>query len=69
MPRGDKNQNGKRKPVTHITGEKDRKLNKKKMKIDKLQNILGGTSEKEGLQNWNFAEILEQRKMALFHDK
>jgi hypothetical protein len=30
MPREDKNQNGKRNPVTQITGKKTRNLNKKK---------------------------------------
>jgi hypothetical protein len=36
MPRGDKNNNGKRKPVTHITGKKARNLSKKKAKLEKL---------------------------------
>jgi hypothetical protein len=30
MPRGDKNNNGKRKPMTQIIGNKARKLSKKK---------------------------------------
>jgi hypothetical protein len=30
MPRGDKNNNGKRKPMTQIIGKKARKLTKKK---------------------------------------
>jgi hypothetical protein len=33
MPRGDKNNNGKRKPVTWITGKKSRNLSKKKAKL------------------------------------
>jgi hypothetical protein len=36
MPREDKNNNGKRKPMTRITGKKVRKLNKKKAKLEKL---------------------------------
>jgi hypothetical protein len=60
MPRGDKNNNGKRKPVTQITGKKARKLSKKKAKLEKLQEVPGRTSQKEGLQNWNFVGISEQ---------
>ena len=33
MPRGDKNDTGKRKPVIQITGKKSRKLSKKKVKL------------------------------------
>jgi hypothetical protein len=33
MPREDKNQNGKRNPVTQITGKKARNINKKKAKL------------------------------------
>jgi hypothetical protein len=36
MPRGDKNDNGKRKPVIQITGKKTRKLIKKREKLEKL---------------------------------
>jgi hypothetical protein len=36
MPRGDKNQNGKRNPITHIIGKKAIKLSKKKEKLEKL---------------------------------
>jgi hypothetical protein len=39
MPREDKNQNGKRNPVTQITGKKARKLSKKKAKLEKLQEV------------------------------
>jgi hypothetical protein len=46
MPRGDKNQNGKRNPVMHITGKKARKLSKKKVKLEK---VAGGS-------RGNFAE-------------
>jgi hypothetical protein len=49
MKRGEKNNNGKRKPVTQIIGKKARKLNKKKEKLEKLQEVLGRTLEKEGL--------------------
>jgi hypothetical protein len=37
MPKEDKNQNGKRNPVTQIIGKKARKLSKKKAKLEKLQ--------------------------------
>jgi hypothetical protein len=43
MPRGDKNHNGKRNPITHITGKKDRKLSNKKEKLEKMQEVLEGT--------------------------
>jgi hypothetical protein len=36
MPREDKNQNGKGNTETQITGKKARKLNKKKVKLEKL---------------------------------
>ena len=36
MPKGDKNQNGKRNTKTKITGKKARKLSKKREKIEKL---------------------------------
>jgi hypothetical protein len=36
MPKGDKNQNGKRNIKTKITGKKARKLSKKREKIEKL---------------------------------
>jgi hypothetical protein len=67
MPRGDKNQNGKRNPVTQITGKKARKLSKKKAKLEKLQEVPEKTSQKEGLQNSNFARISEQLRLALRH--
>jgi hypothetical protein len=44
MPRGDKNNNGKRKLVTQIIEKKARKLNKKKAKLEKLHEVLGRTS-------------------------
>jgi hypothetical protein len=43
MPRGDKNDNGKRKPVIQITGKKVRKLSKKREKLEKLQEALERT--------------------------
>jgi hypothetical protein len=49
MLRGDKNKNGKRHPVTQITGKKARKLSKKKAKLEKLQEVPEKTSQKEGL--------------------
>jgi hypothetical protein len=57
MPKGDRNQNGKRNTMKKITRKKARKLSKKREKIEKLQNVLEGTSQKEGLQNENFVEI------------
>jgi hypothetical protein len=47
------------------TGKKDRKISKKKAKIEKLQEIPGGTLQKEKSQKLNFPEISEQRHMAL----
>jgi biopolymer transport protein ExbD len=40
MPREDKNDNGKKKLVIHITGKKDIKLSKKKYKLERLQDSL-----------------------------
>jgi hypothetical protein len=67
LPKEDKNQNGKRNTETKITTKKDRKLSKKRAKIEKLQKVPKGTSYKENLQNWNFVKILEQCHMALHH--
>jgi hypothetical protein len=67
MPRGDKNDNGKRKPVTQISGKKARNLSKKKAKLETLHEVLGRTSQKEGLQKWNFVRISEQKILALCH--
>jgi hypothetical protein len=67
MPKGDKTPNGKRNTKTKITGKKDRNLSKKRSKIERLQKVLEGTSQKEGLQDWNFARISEQHNMALHH--
>jgi hypothetical protein len=67
MPRGDKNQNGKKNNKMKIIGKKARKLSKKKESIKKLQKILEGNSQKENLQNWNFIGISEKRYMALHH--
>jgi hypothetical protein len=57
MPRGDKNQNGKRNYETKLTGKQARKLSKKRSNIEKLQKVPKGTSQKENLQNWKFVEI------------
>jgi hypothetical protein len=67
MPRGDKNQNGKRNTEMKLTGKKARKLSKKKSKIEKLQKVPEGTAQKEGLQNLNFVGISVQHSMALRH--
>jgi hypothetical protein len=66
-PREDQNQNGKRNIEMKITGKKDRKINKKKENIEKLQKVLEGTAQKEGFQNLNFVGIPVQHSMALFH--
>jgi hypothetical protein len=60
MPKEEKNRNGKRLTEMKITGKKSRKLMKKKAKLEKLQNVLEGTSQKENMQNLNFARISEQ---------
>jgi hypothetical protein len=67
LPKKDKNQNGKMNTETNLTRKKARKLSKKRAKIDKLQKVLEGTSQKENLQNWSFARIIEQRHMTLLH--
>jgi hypothetical protein len=51
MPRGDKNQNGKRNTETKLTRKKARKLSKKRSKIEKLQKVSEETLQKENLQN------------------
>jgi hypothetical protein len=65
MPREDKNDNGKRKPLIQITGKKARNLSKKKARLEKLQEVPGKTSQKEGFQNLNFIGISEQRRLEL----
>jgi hypothetical protein len=47
MLRTNKNKNGKRNPVTQIIGKKARNLNKKKEKLQKLQEVPEKTSQKE----------------------
>jgi hypothetical protein len=69
MLREDKNKNGKRNTMTQNTGKKARKLSKKKAKLEKLQEVLEKTLQKEGLQNLNLAEIEKQCRMALRHEK
>jgi len=44
MIRKDKNKNGKRNPETQITTNKARKLNKKKSRLEKLQQVPEKTS-------------------------
>jgi hypothetical protein len=65
MPNADKNQNGKRNTETKLTGKKARKISKKRDKIEKLQKVPEGTSQRENLQNWSFVGITEQCHMAL----
>jgi hypothetical protein len=51
MPKGNNNQNGKRNIEMKITGNKARKLSKKREKIENLQKVPEGTLQKEGLQD------------------
>jgi hypothetical protein len=69
MPKKDKNQNGKRNIKTKIIGKKARKLSKKRTKIENLQKVPKGTSQKEDFQNWNFVDISEHHPMELHHGK
>jgi hypothetical protein len=55
----DKNKNGNRNLETHIIGKKETNINKKKAKIEKLQEVPKRTSQTEGLQNLNLAGIEE----------
>jgi hypothetical protein len=55
--------------VTQITWNKERNLNKKKEKLERLQEVPEETSHKAGLQNFNLAWITEPRRMALNHDE
>jgi hypothetical protein len=59
MPKEAKDHNGKRHTEMKLTRKKARKLSKKKSKIDKLQKISEGTSQKEKFQNWSFIGISE----------
>jgi hypothetical protein len=63
MPKEDKNQNGKRNSKMKLTEKMARKLGKKRAKIEKLQKVPEGPTQKENLQNWSFAGIPEQRHM------
>jgi hypothetical protein len=65
MSREDKNQKGKRMTKTKITRKKDRKLSKKRAKIEKLQKIPEETSQKS--QELSFVGISEQQHTALCH--
>ena len=44
MLKDDKNRNGKETTETKLTGKEARKLSKKRTNVEKLQNILEGTS-------------------------
>jgi hypothetical protein len=65
MSRENKNQNGKRMTKMKLTRKKDRKLGKKRSKIENLQNIPEETLQKEKSQELSFAGISEQRHMKL----
>ena len=57
MPREEKNQNEKRMTETKLTGKKAIKLMKKKVKLEKLQNVPKETPQKENMQNLSFVGI------------
>jgi hypothetical protein len=57
MLRTDKNKIGKRNPETQVTGNKTRKLSKKKSKLEKLQQVTEKTSQETNLQNLNLIRI------------
>jgi hypothetical protein len=59
MPKEDKNRNGKRNTKIKLTGKKDRKLSKKRAKIENLQKVPEETSQKEYFKKWNFVGISE----------
>jgi hypothetical protein len=72
----DKNRNGKRIPETvretQITGKKERKLSKKKSKLEKLQEVTENkwkTSQEAGLQDLNLVGTTEPRRMGLHPDE
>jgi hypothetical protein len=67
LSKEDKNQNGKRNSEMNLTRKKARKLSKKRDKIEKLQKVPEGRSQKENLKNWSFVEISEQHHSALHH--
>jgi hypothetical protein len=67
MLRADKNKNGKRNPVTQITGKKAGKLSKKKAKLENFHEVPEKTSQKEGLQNLNLTGIEQKHTLALRH--
>jgi hypothetical protein len=59
MLKEDKTQNGKRTTEMKLTEKKDRKLSKKRAKIENLQKVPEGTSQTKNLQNGSFAGISE----------
>jgi hypothetical protein len=67
--RENKNKNGKRNPMTQVTGKKDKNLSKKKEKIEKLQEVPEKTLQNVVFQNFNLIEIAEQRRLTLRHDE
>jgi hypothetical protein len=52
-----------------LTGNKARKLRKKRANTERLQAVLEETSQKENLQNLSFAGMSEQPHMALCHNE
>jgi hypothetical protein len=71
----DKNENGKIIPETvretQITGKKERKLGKKKSRLEKLQKVTENKwkmSQKVGLQDLNLVGTTEPRRMGLCPD-
>jgi hypothetical protein len=69
MLREDKDKNGKRNLETQITGKKARKLSKKKVKLEKLQNVPEKTLQEADLQNLKIFVITKPRRTILHHDE
>jgi hypothetical protein len=63
----DKNKKGKMNPETQITRKKERKLSKKKTKLEKLREILEKNLQETDLQNMNFTRITEPCRLGLHH--
>jgi hypothetical protein len=63
----DKNHNEKKNTETKLIGKKARKISRKRAKIEKLQKVSEGASQKENLHNLSFVEISEQRHRSLRH--
>jgi hypothetical protein len=67
MTKENKNQNRKRTTEMKLIGKKARNLSKKRAKIDRIQRVPKGNSQKKTFQNWSIVGILEQRHGSLWH--